>query len=777
MSLRLGIGDAKIKKEEKEKEDKEDKEKEDTEDKDVVVVEEVGVKVAAALLSISTELLNAIMLYLNTEGLLKLAYVIISSDRTKAILQFSRLIVHNDLCHGISSITAFAQYGKGFYTLACNAKYRDDICPSGNITKFPFRAVKDFLKCAVEFGNLRVLRDMDGANQLRDGANQDQYQEIFEYAVTFGELNVLKWVLSLFTEKFILGDTYCQVKAKRVQTRVFMYLVHNGYEITKNLMFGIMQIEDVEFFANSLNNKLPTESPNEYFEVPCLPTDSDKTLEILHFLFMRVHTCKKNSLQIFNALSAYYTKLFGPLSKELIKDIVIHMEDDKKFELLKLLHVLYPDVIDNIAYKVADAGNFELLKWLHSLRPDVIDIEVFEHSMLCGISGIEWLLDLDDTNINHPIGSSNNGSVEQFRAFWNLKGNGISELEKKFTFEEIIEIFKLFLERGHIFDNLTIYDIAEHASVDLILWLTNCIDDVHIKASSKKCFYNIDWELVFMGAIKGKNIPMYTWILDNKLSDFSYESIVDTDYYECTVVAIEQLLMRERIDSFNSSTIMGLISDVRDLENDNFIHGFFNDWDFELSSTPEIELWYIPNSNAVSSAIFNNCLRAAIWLMNCGCKFSVNQCIYYAIQLGRLPILVYLKEYTDMVNAAGNANNEVGNMADDAAGNMADDAAGNAGNAEGDVGNAEGDVGNAAGNADDAEDYDDTPHIKDCWLNPDLCNIAAYYGHLEVLDWLIHNDCRLNIQACIEIATNACVLGSRYDIISYLLRLQKQLEK
>jgi hypothetical protein len=331
----------------------------------------------------------------------------------------------------------------------------------------------------------------------------------------------------------------------------------------------------------------------------------------------------------------------------------------------------------------------------------------------------------------------------------------IDNLQKKFELEEIIQIFELFLERGHIFDNLTIYDIAEHASVDLILWLTNCIDDVNIKASSEKNFYNIDWALVFMGAIKGKNVPLYTWILDNKLSYFSYDLIVDTDYYKYTVSAIEKLLIRGEINQVNGDIIMDVLSDEHDLKNDNTID-VYNSWKAGCSINLEIEPWYAQYNNMVIAAIFNNYLRTAMWLINCGCKFSVNQCIYYATQLGRLPILVYLKEYTD--NAA----------ADNAAADNAD--------ADNEDADNEGDADNADADNEGDEDYDDTPHIKDCWLNPNLCNIAAYYGQLEVLEWLIQNGCYLDIQLCIEFATNECVSGSRYDILSYLLRLQKQLE-
>lgn len=670
-------------------------------------------KVGVTLFNIADVLYMIILSYLSIDDYLLIAYAIISSDRHTASDQFNRLILCNDRYKGITSIEVFTKYGYYFYILACNAKYGDNICASGHIAKYPYRNCSDFLKFAVKLGNLTVLQYMHNDEQL----SVSQYQQIFEYAITFSAPDVLKWLLGCLPCNCILGSTYCQIKQQKEQQVIIKILLDNDYEMTKEMIAGTLMIENVEFFTNILIGHLPTEFP-------------DKCLDILHFLFMQMHNCKIYMLQ---ALAEYYNKHFGALSEEIVKDIVINMAKTGHLEHIQWLYTLYPDIFDNyIAYKMAEAGNFELLQWLYNLRPDVIDNIVFENSMLCGLSAIQWLAALPA--INHPINlvgeDTNHLKFKTFRCLNNV----ISEFQNKFTFSKIVDIFEFLISHGHIFDNITIYDIAKHASIELIIWLTSRIDAFNIDIETSRVFLDIDWVQIYMGAIKGNNTLLYKWVLNTKSSNFFYYHLfVDTDDHSHSASSIENLLSIMDIDTISAEIIMAELSENTLLSSDALSE--FNEHSIELAIDPNLEGYHAPYNNIVCAAVFNNCLRAAMWLIDNGCNFSINQCIYYAIQLGRLPILKFLKRYTEIANAADNA----------------------------------------ATNADtvdnDDDNYNDKPYIANCWDNPNLCNISAYYGHLNVLEWLIQNNCYLDIQLCIDSAMHMQVSGSRYDVISYLLRL------
>jgi hypothetical protein len=677
-------------------------------------------------------LLYYIIQYLGTNDMLSILYCIILSNKSICKYMFNVLIVQNAmLMSTISSIKPFKNFGIAFYNLACTANYTIDgtlIYPYLNYTAYIPHMV-------IRYGSSLPMptntRDMD---------------TLFNFCVSRGYIAILKSIIEVYGSSSILdSNTFCGSPDFDIQKQLTYLLMENGYNITDGIVRGLLLtgINGMVFITKLFRgNKLWHISNHEIWSLRKLIITTSKH---------PVRYCKDLQIGIY----------------KLLKEFVKHPVMDNYLSQESLIIILY--------YNLENAGNLYALNRLLGNNIEKV-LFILEGStsgnIISGSNMIKGALFGGIEVLKFIVKVPNMGPESEFSIFANIS----DELIEKTSDDDIIAMLDYLFSIGCSFDERVISILVEFANVCIFGWFMSKIKktidlsnspDIGLETIRTYTVANgegdtlaLNYASLIMDSVANDNMPIFNWLIEHR-SMFNVLSpginlmfisidvnLRDRICQEDNYLPLVRLFEWVIVNTDKYGLIWSPQSCIEQLQ------AKAEDFNDQLDNISDY------NDTLVCSAIINNCTNALRFFISAGCNYNSIICINAAIKIGSVSALSILKQHIDdSISAANSAINSAVNSA--------------VSFSDGIVGGDGGDGGDAVNGSNDADLYDDIPNRRTCWDNSDLCAKAAYYGHIDVLDWLKANNCPFDADRCKRSAMKIGGLynkesGSRWAIFQYL---------
>ena len=680
-------------------------------------------KIEINLSRLDISLLYYIIQYLGTNDMLSILYCIILSNRSICKYMFKMLIVQNAmLMPVISSIKPLANFGIVFYNLACTASYTID----GKLI-YPYLSYTTYIPHMV----IRYGSSLPMPNNTRDMDN------LFNFCVSRGYIKILEIIIGAYGASSILdSNTFCGIPDFGIQKQLTHLLMKNGYNITKGIVKGLLLtgINGIQFITKLFRgNKLCHISNSEVWSLR----------ELIDIISKHsVKYCKDLQIGIYNLL------------KECLQNTVISN------------HISQKAFISTLYYNLETAGNVHAL---NKFSGNNIEEALFIlEDMPSGINSIKEALFGGIEVLKFIVKAPNMGSLSDFGIF----ANNLNELIEKTSDGDIIDMLDYLFSIGCSYDGQVISILVEFANVRIFEWFMSKIKvfidlsnnpDMDLATIRTHTIANgggdtvvLNYASLIMDSVASGNMVIFDWLVENRsifnllTPGINLMCISTTDLNLCDRICSEdnylplvRLFEWVIVNTDKYGLIWSPQSCIEQLQ------AKAEDFDDQLMDDPNSY-----NDTLVCSAIINNCINALKFFIFANCNYDVIMCIDAAIKIGNISALSILKQHiNDSISAVVDAGIVVGAAVGD--GNTGD------------------------GNTGDDVRYDDIPNRRTCWDNSELCANAAYYGHIDVLDWLRANNCPFDIDECKRSAMGIGglynrVSGSRWSIFQYLENADKK---